>query len=108
MIPVTVAKIMVPASGTKIAQDSQSPWFTTARIRNSTETPTMRLERTSSILWPALETTPAMIAAAAKVAPKARLIASTNCGMAPMGAGIAAAKLIALGKGAALARARMT
>jgi hypothetical protein len=52
MIPVTVAKIMVPMSGTKIAQDSQSAWFATARIRNSTETPTMRLARTSSILWP--------------------------------------------------------
>jgi hypothetical protein len=25
MIPVTVAKIMVPMSGTKMAQDSQSP-----------------------------------------------------------------------------------
>jgi hypothetical protein len=62
MSPVTVAKIMVPASGTKIAQDSHSPWFTTARIRNSTETPTMRFERTNSILWPALATTAAMIA----------------------------------------------
>jgi hypothetical protein len=39
MVPVTVAKIMVPMSGTKIAQESQSPWLTTARIRNSTETP---------------------------------------------------------------------
>jgi hypothetical protein len=39
MIPVTEAKIMVPMSGTKIAQDSQSPWFTAARIRNSAETP---------------------------------------------------------------------
>jgi hypothetical protein len=67
MSPVTVAKIRVPASGTKIAQDSHSPWFTTARIRNSTETPTMRFERTSSILWPALATTAAMIAAAPNV-----------------------------------------
>ena len=40
MIPVTVAKIMVPASGTKIAQHSQNPWFITARIKNCTETPT--------------------------------------------------------------------
>ena len=68
MIPVTVAKIMVPMSGTKIAQDSHSPWFTTARIRNSTETPTMRFARTSSMLWPALATTAAMIAAAPKAA----------------------------------------
>ena len=68
MVPVTVAKIMVPMSGTKIAQESQSPWLTTARIRNSTETPTMRFARTSSILWPALATTAAMIAAAPKAA----------------------------------------
>ena len=68
MIPVTVAKIMVPMSGTKIAQDSQSPWLTTARIKNSTDTPTMRFARTSSILWPALATTAAMIAAAPKAA----------------------------------------
>ena len=61
MSPVTVAKIMVPMSGTMIAQDSQSAWLTTARIRNSTETPTMRGARTSSILWPALATTAAMI-----------------------------------------------
>ena len=66
MIPVTVAKIMVPMSGTKIAQDSQSPWLTTARIKNSTDTPTMRFARTSSILWPALATTAAMIAARAE------------------------------------------
>jgi hypothetical protein len=70
MIPVTVAKIMVPMSGTKIAQDSQSPWLTTARIRNSTETPTMRFARTSSILWPALATTAAMIAAAPTADPR--------------------------------------
>jgi hypothetical protein len=62
MIPVAVATMTVPMSGTKIAQDSQSPWFTTARIKNSTETPMMRGERTSSILCPALETTAGMIA----------------------------------------------
>ncbi|MSQ18748.1 MAG: methionine synthase [Betaproteobacteria bacterium] len=38
--------------------------------------------------------------------PKARLIASTNCGMAPMPREIALAKLQALGKGARLARER--
>ena len=48
----------------------------------------------------------AVIAAAIKIVPKERLIASTNCGMAPMKADIAAAKLRALGKGAALARQR--
>ncbi|HET9622054.1 MAG TPA: methionine synthase [Kofleriaceae bacterium] len=39
--------------------------------------------------------------------PKQRIIACTNCGMAPMRRDIAAAKLAALGKGAALARARL-
>ena len=48
----------------------------------------------------------AVIAAAIKYVPKERIIASTNCGMAPMRADIAAAKLMALGKGAALARQR--
>lgn len=38
--------------------------------------------------------------------PKAKLIASTNCGMAPMPREIALAKLHALGKGARLARER--
>src|SRR3954469_21736646 len=38
--------------------------------------------------------------------PKERLVASTNCGMAPMRREIAAAKLDALGRGAALARQR--
>jgi 5-methyltetrahydropteroyltriglutamate--homocysteine methyltransferase len=41
-----------------------------------------------------------------KHVPKERLIASTNCGMAPMRRDIAAAKLDALGRGAALARKR--
>jgi 5-methyltetrahydropteroyltriglutamate--homocysteine methyltransferase len=48
----------------------------------------------------------ALIAAAIKFVPKERIIASTNCGMAPMRLDIAAAKLVALGKGAALARQR--
>ncbi|MGZ3410266.1 MAG: methionine synthase [Xanthobacteraceae bacterium] len=48
----------------------------------------------------------AVIASAIKYVPKERIIASTNCGMAPMRADIAAAKLVALGKGAALARQR--
>jgi 5-methyltetrahydropteroyltriglutamate--homocysteine methyltransferase len=49
-----------------------------------------------------------VIAVAAKIAPKERLIASTNCGMAPMRLDVAAAKLVALGKGAALARAKFS
>ena len=36
----------------------------TASIRNSTDTPTMRLARTNSMLWPALATTAATMAAA--------------------------------------------
>jgi 5-methyltetrahydropteroyltriglutamate--homocysteine methyltransferase len=36
--------------------------------------------------------------------PREKIIACTNCGMAPMRRGIAEAKLIALGQGAALAR----
>ena len=46
----------------------------------------------------------ATIEAALKHVPKERLIAGTNCGMAPMRRDIAAAKLDALGRGAALAR----
>jgi 5-methyltetrahydropteroyltriglutamate--homocysteine methyltransferase len=42
-----------------------------------------------------------------KFVPKERIVLSTNCGMAPMRADIAAAKLAALGKGAALARQRL-
>jgi len=38
--------------------------------------------------------------------PKERIVACTNCGMAPMRREIAEAKLVALGKGAALARQR--
>ncbi|MFZ0846869.1 MAG: methionine synthase, partial [Pseudolabrys sp.] len=39
-----------------------------------------------------------------KFVPKERIVASTNCGMAPMHADIARAKLVALGAGAKLAR----
>jgi 5-methyltetrahydropteroyltriglutamate--homocysteine methyltransferase len=45
-----------------------------------------------------------VIAAAAKYVPVQRIIPCTNCGMAPMRRDIAAAKLAALGHGAALAR----
>jgi 5-methyltetrahydropteroyltriglutamate--homocysteine methyltransferase len=48
----------------------------------------------------------ATIEAAMKHVPKERIIAGTNCGMAPIRRDIAAAKLAALGKGAALARKR--
>ena len=48
----------------------------------------------------------ATIEAALKHVPKERIIAGTNCGMAPMRRDIAAAKLVALGRGAALARQR--
>ncbi|MBI3435813.1 MAG: methionine synthase [Proteobacteria bacterium] len=48
----------------------------------------------------------ATIEAALKFVPREKVIASTNCGMAPMRADIAAAKLMALGAGAALARRR--
>ncbi len=40
--------------------------------------------------------------------PKERIVPSTNCGMAPMRRDIAAAKLVALGKGVALARQRFS
>ena len=48
----------------------------------------------------------ATIEAALKHVPKERIIAGTNCGMAPMRRDIAVAKLMALGRGAALARQR--
>jgi 5-methyltetrahydropteroyltriglutamate--homocysteine methyltransferase len=38
--------------------------------------------------------------------PRERIVACTNCGMAPMRREIAEAKLVALGKGAKLARER--
>jgi 5-methyltetrahydropteroyltriglutamate--homocysteine methyltransferase len=47
------------------------------------------------------------IEAATRHVAKHRIIASTNCGMAPMRRDIAYAKLAALGRGAALARARL-
>jgi 5-methyltetrahydropteroyltriglutamate--homocysteine methyltransferase len=54
--------------------------------------------------------TPEQVAATLEAAmqhvPKHRIIACTNCGMAPMHRGIAEAKLAALGAGAALARTR--
>ena len=43
----------------------------------------------------------------AKVVPKERIVACTNCGMAPMRRDIAQAKLMALGAGAKLARQRL-
>jgi 5-methyltetrahydropteroyltriglutamate--homocysteine methyltransferase len=49
----------------------------------------------------------AVIAEAAKHVAKERIIAGTNCGMAPMRRDIALAKLSALGKGAELARKRL-
>jgi len=47
-----------------------------------------------------------VIGAAMKVVPKDKIVACTNCGMAPMRRDIAEAKLMALGAGAALARQR--
>jgi 5-methyltetrahydropteroyltriglutamate--homocysteine methyltransferase len=49
----------------------------------------------------------ATLAEAARHVPKERIVACTNCGMAPMDRGIAAAKLEALGAGARLARERL-
>ena len=46
------------------------------------------------------------IALALKYVPKDRLIACTNCGLAPMSREVAVAKLEALAQGAALARQR--
>lgn len=48
----------------------------------------------------------AVIEAVLKHVPKERIVVGTNCGMAPMRRDIAAAKLVALGQGAALARKR--
>ena len=47
-----------------------------------------------------------VIGEAMKYVPKERIVASTNCGMAPMHRDIAEAKLMALGAGARLARER--
>src|SRR5262249_2921790 len=43
----------------------------------------------------------------AKFVPKAHIVATTNCGMAPMRRDIAEAKLLALGTGARLARQKL-
>jgi 5-methyltetrahydropteroyltriglutamate--homocysteine methyltransferase len=48
-----------------------------------------------------------VIDAVSKFVPKSNIIATTNCGMAPMRREIAEAKLMALGAGAALARERL-
>jgi len=48
-----------------------------------------------------------VIDAVSKFVPKSNIIATTNCGMAPMRREIAEAKLIALGAGAALARQKL-
>jgi 5-methyltetrahydropteroyltriglutamate--homocysteine methyltransferase len=50
----------------------------------------------------------ATIAEAAKYVAKEKIIAGTNCGMAPMRRDVAFAKLKALGKGAAMARGSIT
>jgi 5-methyltetrahydropteroyltriglutamate--homocysteine methyltransferase len=48
-----------------------------------------------------------VIDAVAKFVPKSNIIATTNCGMAPMRRDIAEAKLMALGQGAKLAREKL-
>ncbi|MCK1722952.1 methionine synthase [Bradyrhizobium sp. 141] len=48
-----------------------------------------------------------VIDAVSKFVPKSNIIATTNCGMAPMAREIAEAKLMALGAGAALAREKL-
>jgi 5-methyltetrahydropteroyltriglutamate--homocysteine methyltransferase len=48
-----------------------------------------------------------VIEAVAKFVPKSNIVATTNCGMAPMRRDIAEAKLMALGAGAKLARERL-
>ncbi|MEY9127980.1 methionine synthase [Bradyrhizobium yuanmingense] len=48
-----------------------------------------------------------VIEAVSQFVPKSNIIATTNCGMAPMRREIAEAKLVALGAGAALARERL-
>jgi 5-methyltetrahydropteroyltriglutamate--homocysteine methyltransferase len=49
----------------------------------------------------------AVIAEAARYVAKEHIIACTNCGMAPMRREVALAKLVALGKGATLARSKL-
>ena len=48
-----------------------------------------------------------VIDAVSHFVPKSNIIATTNCGMAPMRREIAEAKLMALGAGAALAREKL-
>jgi len=48
-----------------------------------------------------------VIDAVSQFVPKSNIIATTNCGMAPMRREIAEAKLMALGAGAALAREKL-
>jgi 5-methyltetrahydropteroyltriglutamate--homocysteine methyltransferase len=48
----------------------------------------------------------ATIEAAMQYVPRERIVACTNCGMAPMNRAVAEAKLRALGEGAKLARQR--
>jgi 5-methyltetrahydropteroyltriglutamate--homocysteine methyltransferase len=48
-----------------------------------------------------------VIDAVSKFVPKSNIVATTNCGMAPMRRDIAEAKLMALGAGAKLARQRL-
>jgi 5-methyltetrahydropteroyltriglutamate--homocysteine methyltransferase len=48
-----------------------------------------------------------VIDAVSKFVPKSNIVATTNCGMAPMHRDIAEAKLVALGAGAKLARQRL-
>jgi 5-methyltetrahydropteroyltriglutamate--homocysteine methyltransferase len=49
----------------------------------------------------------AVIDAVSKFVPKSNIVATTNCGMAPMRRDIAEAKLMALGAGAKLARQKL-
>jgi 5-methyltetrahydropteroyltriglutamate--homocysteine methyltransferase len=48
-----------------------------------------------------------LIGKVCEIVPKERILPCTNCGMAPMRREIAAAKLMALGAGAKLARERL-
>jgi 5-methyltetrahydropteroyltriglutamate--homocysteine methyltransferase len=48
-----------------------------------------------------------VIEAVVKFVPKSQIVATTNCGMAPMHRDLAEAKLMALGAGAKLAREKL-
>ena len=70
-----------------------------------------RTSRSASSTWRATRsrrrrTSPPPSKPCSSTCPKERIVAGTNCGMAPMRRDIAAAKLNALGHGAALARKR--